>query len=307
MTFSGTQGAATLTLRIRDSSNVGLQMADVTANIFNSESQLKQLSTMLASPGTVQELQDGEGYYYQIDLDTSDPVDWPGSLVRVEWEITEFASPSSPDSTRIFSKLYTFYPVETMTALKTVLSWLPINSATLRGYIIEYKYTEDLDYTYLGFSQYPCFIDETSYTPSQRNRILYRVTASLWNPDGQLSPDDGDIVTAISVWQTDRDLCLVTGVATYATGQPDDHPYPRFLVHHSDAPVNVENQFIYAMSEMIAPPNNFGQFALPLIRGTLVTAEIPSIGYSRKFIVPDQAHVRLVDLDTSLVELYRAE
>jgi hypothetical protein len=307
MPFSGTQGAAVLTLRVRDENNVGLQLLEVIADIYNSESVLKQTVVLSSSPATLQELQDSEGYYYQIDFDASDPVDWPGALLRVEWTVTEPGSPSPSPATQTFSKMYTFYPVETQTSSRTVLSWKPVNSASLRGYTIEFKYLEDLDYTYLSFSPYPCFIDETSYTPTQRNRVLYRVMTSLWNPDGDPSPSDGEIVANIAAWQTDKELCLVTGTVTFPTGQPDDYPYPRFLVHHSQAPSNVENHFMISSSEIVAPTNNFGQFAIPLIQGTLVTAEIPSIGYSRKFIVPAQAHVRLVDLDTSLIELYRAE
>ena len=80
-----------------------------------------------------------------------------------------------------------------------------------------------------------------------------------------------------------------------------------FFVHEKDAPQTTGRSMLMRRNEISVSPTAGGQFSVPLICGSLVTAEIPGAGINRRFIVPNKPRVNFKDLEFYPLDTHRAQ
>jgi hypothetical protein len=106
--------------------------------------------------------------------------------------------------------------------------------------------------------------------------------------------------------RSNKAMCLVVGDINTITNSAEDVDFVRFLVHEKDAPINVGSTYYIKSREVKVNVSATGRFTILLVQGTIVVAEIPEIGYTKRFIVPAVSTINLSDISGQHVEMYRA-
>jgi len=175
----------------------------------------------------------------------------------------------------------------------------------LLGYYVENKLPVAATFSFLAVTPDTTFVDSTTYESAYVSKnVAYKVTELLeHSPSG--SPMLGDILTS-SVSRSNKAMCLVVGDINTITNSAEDVDFVRFLVHEKDAPINVGSTYFIKSREVKVNVSATGRFTILLVQGTIVVAEIPEIGYTKRFIVPAVPTINLSDISGQHVEMYRA-
>lgn len=244
-------------------------------------------------------------WQYQInDFDVSNPLLYPGFHVDVKWTIDIPGSPS-PTVTVDQWTVHSFVPTNPNPFKSKLLSWGAVSPTGLMGYYIESKLPADPSFSFLGTTPYTTYVDNRTFsTVFDSKNVSYQVYGLYSNPTTG-SPELGTVFSP-ALKQSAKGLCLVVGDITTITDVVEEVDFIRFLVHEKDAPVNVGPTYFIRSREVKIAIDSAGSFSVPLVQGTIVVAEIPEIGYTKKFIVPDRALMNLSDIPASHIEMYRA-
>ncbi len=300
-------GIVDLVFRYKSPSDYGpgLTVDGLTASIYNSLDQLKE-TLIFGDDVELEEVVAGDTYYRIANFDTSDILNYPGTFVRVAWDVDRPGSPSPANY--VFSQSYWYVPVAFQPMTTHVVSWEGQFSPRLAGYYIESKIPSDADYSFLAASTNPIFVDNTGFTnvPDYID-VSYRVFGMLWGPSpGSPGPLLGNQLSPVSVSLFTDKLCLVYGSIKQIDGTVHDVDYVRFFIHNDTGVMNLGPTFLLHDRERVVGVDSWGQFAVPLVQGAVVTCEIPTIGYVKRFIVPAQDTASLASIDGTTIETYRA-
>ena len=115
------------------------------------------------------------------------------------------------------------------------------------------------------------------------------------------------IGNTLTVVTTTKDICIVTGTLLDVAGTARPVHRVNFHLYYCDDDQIVQNALLHQNVEVDAPVDANGCFSIPLMQGALVTCEIPSAGYAKRFVVPAQPQVDLSQIDGLNVELRRGE
>lgn len=292
-------GIVDIVFRYASPPATGVAVDRLTAQIFNSLGELKE--TIVYSPSSViQEITDSDTYYLIADFDASS-LDYPGSWLNVTWQVTQGAS--SP----VFYTSHWYVPVVPFIANSRVVSWEQSSRTDLVGYYVESKATESAEYTYLGATTFPYFIDKTLYqVPTAYEDVSYAVTELVWGPSpGSPGPILGDQISSVSSQVLDKPACIIYGSINQINNTAEEVDYIRFYLDYRTAPFNIDSTFYLSDRELVVSLVD-GKFCTWLPQGLVVTAEIPSIGYVKRFIVPDRDVISLHEIEGTVIETCRA-
>jgi hypothetical protein len=299
MATAPTPGLVSFSVELEDTSPLA-----VTAAVSNSLGIAQVTLTSASSPPITLT---APSTYQVADLDVSDHLTYPGGFVSVLW------TNAYPDPDETVSKLYTYHPYALTPNNKTLLSWAPYRGSGFTGYQIERAASPGVSPSSIGFSAYPVFIDESELANElYSGMIRYNVTvlSTAASPAAEVYGTSSTINSdLISTYRTGQDYCLITGTILQANGTSDSTQVISAFVHDGDTPMYLTPDFFAVYNEVTVPVNNIGQFAIPLVRGVLVTIHAPVMGYVKRFVVPDQAHANLTDI-TGLsleTEFFRGE
>jgi len=307
------------TLRIRDDAGVGQAVDGLEAEVYNQLSELVYAPTFgTYSPGlspipssptspypSISELSDAEGTYYEVTgLELSDSDLFPGALlsIRWTWQDATLADGSSWNA-------YSFYPLQARPATSTVVTWEPA-TVPITGYQIESRAPGVTDYTIIGFSVWPVFVDVTDYgTAGAAQNVEYRISRLEQDLSSPSSAEfDTQVLTStVAAYRTEEPICVVSGRLVDVTGQSDGIARPLFYVHDKDTPLLVRQSLFKEHRAFVTTVDENGVFAAPLVRGALVTLEIAAAGYALKFVVPDAAHADISSISGTQQNMRRAE
>jgi hypothetical protein len=261
------------------------------------------------SPGSSPPLVGVSGDDYAVlSLDVSDHTVWPTGLISGLWTDTT----PSPDVT--YSKAYSFFPYALTPNDKTVVTWQPYTGGNFAGYCISRTFSGESP-VIVGFSAYNTFVDNsvvanelTACIPTYQVAVLGQNNAS---------PGSTELIVNTTInsglvkyYRTGEDICLVTGSLLQVDGSADDGVVISAFLHDGDAPLNIGATHLLSYNEITIPVNSVGQFAVALVQGNLVTIHAPEMGYSKRFVVPAQAHINLSDIPSPMdleTELFRGE
>jgi len=310
MTTLASPGTVTAAIRFELDDGTDVQVTDLQAQVYNSLGELKYTAT-LSSPGgdlEIVEVNNSPEYYYQIaDIDVSDHTEWPGSFLTVTWTVLD-----SPEVFAPVTKFYSFIPTAPLPGTSTVLTWSPVREEPLFvGYTIYRRLPDDSAWTYIGSSDFPTFVDTTAFSSELIALTAEYEVRALTQDDS--SPSGTELIeeplssdNPIVTFRTDQALCLIVGQVVDVGGRPDHDQIVNFFIHEKDAPTTI-GLTTFKQSAVTVPLTVYGKFAAHLVQGTLVTCEIPSAGYTARFVVPSEPSALLADLTTIPIELLRGE
>ena len=236
---------------------------------------------------------------YTATYDVSDANKFPGTEFTIFWCV--YDEGVSPETAYQSYPLFSPLPTSGSTRL---LTWCPRVAPGVYGYEIFRSLPDQAPLPY-GKSVFPYFFDRGEYaTPRDRALAKFSVQTLLWGPDetptASGEPLDGELIV------NDKAYCEVFGEVLDVRGAGRlDSVY--FYVHEQDAPQETGRSYLTRRNEVSVTPNVRGQFAVPLIQGSLVTAEIPGASMSRRFIVPNRPKVNLKDLEFYPLDTHRAQ
>lgn len=302
-------------VRFRDDSDVGQAVDGLQAEVYNQLSELVYLLTLgsfspVASPEDspypqIVEQTDDEGVYYEIvGAEITDSDVFPGSLVQVKWTVqdTTLSVPAT-------WKAYPFYPVQSRPGAQSVVLWEPITHEATHGYEVASKRPGEEEYTVVGYSTWPVFLDTTNYGNEQTaSAVTYRVQGLTYNLESPASVTFTAIqASEVTSYRTEEDLCVVSGRLTDVAGRSFGVARPLFYVHDQDTPLFINQTLLHQQREFTATVDSNGNFAAPLVQGSLVTLEIAAAGYALKFVVPPKPHADISSLTGTQQNLRRGE
>lgn len=305
------------TLRITDSDGVGVAVDGLQAEVYNQLSELVYTPTFgtyspAFSPSPeespyplISELSDADGTYYEITgLDLADPSAFPGSLVSINWRWQDATIEDGASW-----KAYSIYPLQARPAEQAVLTWEPATEPVV-GYQIEAMAPGETEYTIIGFSAWPVFVDTTEYASVGAAQNVQYVVRSV--NQALTSPASSEFTTTrlsgeVNAYRTEEPICIVSGRLADVTGQSHGVARPLFYVHDKDTPLLVRQTLFHEHRAFVTTVAADGSFAAPLVRGALVTLEIAAAGYALKFVVPDAAHADISVISGTQQNIRRAD
>lgn len=294
-------GRVDLSVVFESPTGVPVQVDSVAAYIYSSGGTLRQY----VSPNDpiIEEI-DSPFYKYEInDFNVSNPLLYPGFNVKVRWVIDLPGSPS-PATTEI-NTVHWFVPTNPNPIECNVITWGASTPDRFIGYYVENKLPAAGSFSFLAVTPDTTFVDPTTYESAYISKnVAYKVTQLVeHSPSG--SPMLGDVLTS-TVVRSNKAMCLVVGDINTITNSAEDVDFVRFLVHEKDAPINVGSTYYIKSREVKVNVSATGRFTILLVQGTIVVAEIPEIGYTKRFIVPAVSTINLSDISGQHVEMYRA-
>ena len=294
-------GWVTLSVVYESPSGVPVQVDSVAAYVYSSTGALRQY----LSPNHPHIVEISSPFYkYEVtNFDVTNPLLYPGFNVKVRWVINRPGSVSPATTEK--NSVHWFVPTDPNPIKSNIITWSESTTDDLIGYYIENKLPAAGTFSFLAVVPFTTFIDQTVYESAYVSKnVSYKVTELLeHSPSG--SPMLGDVLTS-SVSRSTKEMCLVVGEISTITNSVEDVDFVRFLVHEKDAPINVGPTYFTRSREVKVTVNAAGRFIIPLVQGTIVVAEIPEIGYTKRFIVPEVAMINLSDISGEHVEMYRA-
>lgn len=240
------------------------------------------------------------GVYEALGYDVSDSQKFPGTELTVFWcVLTEGISPEVA-----FQRYSIFSPVN-VSGTTRMLTWCPRQSSDVYGYQIYRKLT-DGEPTEYGQSIFPYFFDRGTYA-SQKEWELASFSAEpmTWSTASDTPTGNGTVYEVERI-VNDKTYCEIFGEVLEVSGAGVVESI-YFYVHEKDAPQESGRSFLMRRNEISVSPNARGQFSVPLICGSLVTAEIPGAGIIRRFIVPNTPRVNFKDLEFYPLDTHRAQ
>jgi len=304
-----TPGLVSLAVRFKID-GVDQQVEALRAEVYNSLGVLQHTAVFGSPVGGIEitEVIASPDITYEItDLDVSDHLAWPGAFLTVAWTVLDSPAVFDPET-----KFYSFIPTSPLPSTSTVLTWAPTRAEPLFvGYTIYRRLPDQTAWTYVGSSDFPAFVDTAEFssellalTAEYEIRVL---TQDNSDPTGtELAEVAMTQTLTLSKYRTDQSLCLVVGQIVDVGGRPDTDQIVNFFIHAKDAPTTL-GLTTFKQAAVTVPLTAYGKFAAHLVQGTLVTCEIPSAGYTARFVVPTQPSALLADLTTIPVELLRGE
>lgn len=294
-------GRVDLSVVFESPTGVPVQVDSVAAYIYSSGGTLRQY----VSPNDpiIEEI-DSPFYKYEInDFNVSNPLLYPGFNVKVRWVIDLPGSPS-PATTEI-NTVHWFVPTNPNPIQCNIITWPSSDDANLIGYYLENKPPAAGSFSFLAVVPYTTFVDQTVYESAYVSKnVAYQVTELLaTSPIG--SPGLGTVLSP-TITRSTKAMCMVVGDIATITNSVEDVDFVRFLVHEKDAPINVGSTYFTRSREVKVDVDAAGRFTILLVQGTIVVAEIPEIGYTKRFIVPELPIINLSEISGQHVEMYRA-
>lgn len=297
-------GIVSLTARFLDATGVGVSPGHQYGAIRNSLGIIQDNISPSSNPALVSLTDSGGVLFFSSPVYiVTDYLAFPGTFLTVDWSTA--ASPAGSPSPA-FSTIHWFAPLSTTNADKNIITW------ALEGDTVGYEIVARVSplaspWSPVGYTSFPFFIDESTYTPIQLNSVEYEVRRLVWDETQTLTePVIVSPPLPISVYQTAQEYCIVTGSILGLYGEQATVDFVRFVVLEKDAPENVGTVFFTKYNEVEVVVDEYGLFAAPLVQGLTVLGEIPQIGYSKKFTVPAKPQANLSDIAAINVELYRA-
>lgn len=243
------------------------------------------------------------GVYEYLNFDLTDYNLFPGSTFTIFWCSED--SEVSPEETFQYCN---FQPNSPVQYKHKILTWCPYSHKRLFGFRINRKLPSETSFTEYDFSYHNWYFDTGTYTSTyQLKATQWQVQTMLWNPTDDADPVFGPAASGPQLTLYNEDFCVVSGKITDVRGLPELADSVYFYVHEDDAPMSSGSRFIARRNEVVAPVNNNGDFAVPLIQGAYVTCQIPDAGFSAKFVVPCQDICSLSDLTLIEIEPYRGQ
>ena len=236
---------------------------------------------------------------YTAVYDVADSDKFPGTEFTVFWCVAD--QDVSPEIAYQSYPLFSPLPTSGSTRL---LTWCPRVAPGVYGYEI-FRSLPDQSALPYGKSVFPYFFDRGEYaTPRDRALAQFSIQTLLWGPD-ETPTASGEVLEGELI-VNDKDYCEVFGEIIDVRGAGRlDSVY--FYVHEKDVPQESGRSYLMRRNEVSVTPNVRGQFSVPLVQGSLVTAEIPGAGVIRRFIVPDRPKVNLKDLEFYPLDTHRAQ
>jgi len=241
-----------------------------------------------------------QGVYTAVDYDVSDGQMFPGRELTVFWCVPEAGA--SPETAY---QRYDLFSSVGFSGSTRLLTWCPTQAPNVRGYEI-FRSVAGAPAEPYGKSMFPYFFDRGVYA-TQRDWELSVFTAQpmTWTSVSDTPVANGadyEVTTTVN----DKTYCDVFGeVLDVAGAGVIESIY--FFVHEKDAPQTAGRSMLMRRNEVSVSPTAGGQFAVPLICGSLVTAEIPGAGIIRRFIVPNKPRVNFKDLEFYPLDTHRAQ
>ncbi len=240
------------------------------------------------------------GVYAADGYDVSDSQKFPGTELTIFWCVLEEGI--SPEVA--FQRYSIFSPVNVSGSTR-ILTWCARQDPKVYGYEI-FRTIQGEGPTSYAKTVFPYFFDRGTYT-NQKEWELARFSAQpmVWTPAAD-TPKSNGVTYEVTRIVNDKTYCEIFGEVLDVSGSGVAESI-YFYVHEKDAPQNSGRSFFMRRNEISASPNYRGQFSVPLICGSLVTAEIPSAGIIRRFVVPNTPRVNFKDLDFYPLDTHRAQ
>lgn len=279
----------------------GVAVDSLIAYIYDSSGNLRDTLTY-GVDGALQQIVGANTSYQILGYDVSNYELFPKSWVQVVWQVGKGSE--SPT----FNTSHWFVPYAPYAPQSRLVSWSASTSDDLISYYLESKQSDQANYTFLAATPFTSFIDKTTYQlPSWFNSIDYRVTELIWGPSpGSPGPILGSVISPVSSTVSANPLCLIHGSVLQINNTVEEVDFIRFFVDHKAAPVNVGSTYYLQNRELVVPLDSEGKFAVCLPQGVIVTCEVPSIGFTKRFIVPAQDTASLDSVTGTVIEIYRA-
>ena len=134
----------------------------------------------------------------------------------------------------------------------------------------------------------------------------FTIPAKAFDPAEELAFDGSSIRGFQAIHESDMALRADLSTARVDPFRRDKTVNVNFFIHEKDAPTTI-GLTTFKQSAVTVPLTVYGKFAAHLVQGTLVTCEIPSAGYTARFVVPSEPSALLADLTTIPIELLRGE
>ena len=287
---------------------------DLTVNTINSKGQYQSsyglcgrvrngLGKLVDSLTLDHLTETARGRYQLLGYDISDPVKFPGSRISVFWSTIDVdLSPETP------LVEYNHMPTHPTGYKHRMFTWRPSSDKHLYGYQIERKLASEVEYSIVGFAEFPYYFDPATYTSvNQARGAIFRATELRWQTDTEDGPITGEQCANICLSELREDVCILGGFINNVMGSNAKVESLHFYVHHKDGPMFLDGSAYVKDNEITAQVNNYGAFSIPLVRGLLVAVDAPDVGLRGKFVVPDQPDACLADLEIIQFDLHRAQ
>lgn len=293
-------GILDIVYRYESPDGIGVRASPVTVNIYNANGVF--VKHYHASPnGTLKIVSDFDTYFKITNYDARSPELYPNNFVSAVWTV------KPPGSSTTFTKttFHTFVPRNAYPIKCSVVGWGASSRSDLIGYYVESR-ESPAAMSFLGTATFNSYIDSSDRSPLGWHKVEYQITELVWDASyGTNDPQLGDQLDSTTVKYT-VPMSYITGNIQQITGTVDEVDSIRFYVHHYDAPMNVGSTYLIANEEIEVGINSAGSFGVSLVSGAVVIAEIPTIGYSARFIVPDRQIADLSTIPVTRIETNRA-
>lgn len=243
------------------------------------------------------------GVYSLDDYSVADTNKFPGTELTIFW-----CTRSSTVSPEVSLQRYPIFAKHPSGFTNRLLTWHPsYRRNNLYGYRIYRRLRDEEAATVFANTVYPYFFDRSVYdTPTDFHLAQFTVSELVWGATQFDEPIEGVGSYIIRKTETRREFCEIYGEVVDVMGGSSAESV-NFFVHEKDAPQVNGTAFLSRRDSVTAPVNYRGEFSIPLIQGTLVTADIPEAGIQRRFVVPNKARAALKDIPHYPVEINRAE
>lgn len=240
------------------------------------------------------------GVYEAVGYDVSDSQKFPGTELTIFWCVLEAGI--SPEVA--FQRYSLFSPVN-ISGTTRILTWCPRQASEVYGYEI-FRTLQGEQPTSYAKTVFPYFFDRGTYLDQKAWELAkFEAQPMVWTTESD-TPEGNGVVYEVERVVNDKTYCEIFGEVLEVSGAGVVESI-YFYVHEKDAPQGSGRSFLMRRNEVSVSPNARGQFSVPLICGSLVTAEIPSAGIIRRFIVPDTPRVNFKDLDFYPLDTHRAQ
>ena len=281
-------------IRTLDSTGAPVSVSSIEGIVRNSEGA--RVATL-----TLEDLMEtSRGVYEAQGYDVSDSQRFPGTELTVFWCVPEAGA--SPEEA--FQRYSIFSPVA-LSGSTRLLTWCPTQAPNVYGYEL-FRSLDDGDFVPYAKSVFPYFFDRGQYADQKEWELAkFKAEPMIWKSSAD-TPEGNGVGYEVNRVVNDKSYCEVFGEIVDLIGSGAAESI-YFYVHEKDAPQESGRSFLMRRNEISVSPTSRGQFSVPLICGTLVTAEIPSAGIIRRFIVPNTPRVNLKDLEFYPLETHRAQ
>lgn len=281
-------------IRTLDSTGAPVSVSSIEGIVRNSEGNRVATLTLEDLPETSRGVYGVQGY------DVSDSQKFPGTELTVFWCVPEAGA--SPEEA--FQRYSIFSPVN-VSGTTRMLTWCPTQAPNVYGYELFRKLDGGERVSYAK-TVYPYFFDRGIYLDQKEWELAkFQAEPMIWTTEVD-TPEGNGVVSEVNRVVNDKQYCEIFGEVLDVVGAGVVESI-YFYVHETDAPQNSGRSFLMRRNEISVTPNARGQFSAPLICGSLVTAEIPGAGVTRRFIVPNTPRVNFKDLEFYPLDTHRAQ